>query len=187
MPSARVKIVKHSGIKAPQFFAFLREWERRGERMVPFAIERKGRSFREMAAQWAFDETEAVRKKGFVPATLYFLVGGGGRVIGVLHFRHELNAKLRRHGGHIGYGIRPSERGKGYASQMLRMFLNRPRVRKWGQVLITCDDDNIPSYRTIERCGGRLWDKVRMEGRLARRYWVATGKYRAGRAAKDGE
>jgi predicted acetyltransferase/uncharacterized protein YdhG (YjbR/CyaY superfamily) len=178
LASGQYRLVKHSAIRAAQFFAFLREWERRGERMVPYVIDRKGRSFRQLAAQWAFDETEAVREKGFVPATLYFLVGRGGRIVGVLHFRHELNAKLRRHGGHIGYGIRPSERGKGYAALMLGMFLKRPRVRKLGRVLITCDDDNIPSYRTIERCGGRLWDKVRVEGNLSRRYWVATGKHR---------
>jgi hypothetical protein len=82
LPSARLKIVKVSGIKAPLFFAFLREWERRGERIVPYAIERKGRCFREMAAQRAFDETEEVREKGFVTATRYFLLGKGGRVIG---------------------------------------------------------------------------------------------------------
>lgn len=99
-------------------------------------------------------------------------------IIGVLHFRNGLNAKLRRHGGHIGYGIRPSERGKGYAAWMPGMFPARLRVGKLGRVLNTCDDDNIPTCRTIERCGGRLRDTVRAEGRLTRRYRVAAGKCR---------
>jgi uncharacterized protein YdhG (YjbR/CyaY superfamily) len=58
------------------------------------------------------------------------------------------------------------------------MFLKKTRVRKLRRVLLTCDDGNIPSYKTIERCGGKLLDKVKVKGRLTRRYWIATEKGR---------
>jgi predicted acetyltransferase len=174
MDSAPLSIVRYTEIREGQFLDFIREWEDGGEKGVPYVINRNGRSFGELAAQWVFDESEAVRRKGFVPATLYFLVEDGGRILGAIHLRHALNEKLLRHGGHIGYGIRPSERGKGYATKMLRMLLKDKRVRELKRVLLTCDDDNRASSKTIEQCGGVLWDTAVEDGQTVRRYWIDT-------------
>ena len=65
-------------------------------------------------------------------------------------------AHLEREGGHVGYDIRPSERNRGYGTEILRLTLEEARVRNIVPILVTCDDDNIASIRVIEKNGGRL-------------------------------
>lgn len=110
--------------------------------------------------------------EGFVPATLFWIVDdlAPDRVLGSLHLRHQLNAFLLEEGGHIGYGVRPSARGRGVATNALREAVAYAGSLGIDRVLVTCDDDNAPSRRTIERCGGVLED-VR-HGKL--RYWITT-------------
>lgn len=110
--------------------------------------------------------------EGLVPATLFWIVDADepGRVLGSLQLRHELNAYLLEEGGHIGYGVRPSARGRGVATAALAASVEYAgRDLGLDRVLVTCDDDNAPSRRTIERCGGVLED-VRGD---KRRYWIA--------------
>jgi predicted acetyltransferase len=109
----------------------------------------------------------------FVPNS--FLVGVvGDKIVGRLSLRHELNDFLRRIGGHIGYGVVASERRKGYATQMLRLSLPYARALGLQRVLVTCDDDNIGSMRTIENCGGVFERVVPIEaGTSKRHYWIA--------------
>lgn len=110
--------------------------------------------------------------KGFVPATLFWIVDDvdPGRVLGSLQLRHELNDFLLQEGGHIGYGVRPSARGRGVASAALAAAVTYAGAELGlDRVLVTCDDDNDASRRTIERNGGVLED-VRGD---KRRYWIA--------------
>lgn len=115
---------------------------------------------------------ETPRPAGYVPATTLWWVSDDG-YLGRLAIRHRLTPALREVGGHIGYDIRPSARRLGHATAMLREAL--PIARKLGidQALITCDTDNIASWKVIERNGGALED-VR-DG--IRRYWVPTSPW----------
>lgn len=109
-----------------------------------------------------------------VPHT--FLVGEvDGELVGRVSVRHALNDHLRTVGGHIGYGVRPAFRGRGYATALLRTGLAVAAAQGIRRALVTCDDDNVPSARAIERCGGVLESVVTHEGGRKRRYWVATG------------
>ena len=63
---------------------------------------------------------------------------------------------LKRHGGHIGYGIRPAERKKGYGRQQLLLILDLAGRMGMSKVMISCDKDNIASGRTAMSCGGVL-------------------------------
>lgn len=91
--------------------------------------------------------------EGHVPAS--FLVAiVDGEIIGRLSLRHELNDFLRLYGGHIGYGVIPSQRNKGYATEMLRQGLERAASLGIKRVLISCDTDNLASRRVIEKNGG---------------------------------
>ena len=110
---------------------------------------------------------------GHVPASRWWLVRGG-RVIGSVSFRHRLTESLRDHGGHIGYGVRPSERGKGCAAAMLAMTLEKVRAFGLRRVLVTCLADNPASARVIEKCGGVLDSEgiSRANGQVMRRYWI---------------
>jgi predicted acetyltransferase len=92
--------------------------------------------------------------------------------LGAISLRHELNDFLYDAGGHIGYGIRPSARGRGVATWAVAAVLDEARKLGLERVLITCDDSNVASARTIERSGGVLEDTRTTSLGLTRRYWV---------------
>jgi predicted acetyltransferase len=112
---------------------------------------------------------------GWVPAT--FLVAEvDGQVVGRVSIRHDLNAHLAQFGGHIGYGVRPGSRRRGYATDILRQSLAVAASIGLDRVLVTCDVDNLGSATVIERCGGVLENVVPgPDGSGSTcRYWVKT-------------
>jgi predicted acetyltransferase len=78
-------------------------------------------------------------------------------------------------GGHIGYGIRPSERRKGYATQILSLALEKTKVLGINKVLVVCDTNNIGSRKTIISNGG-VPDKdyIEQDGNIISRFWIET-------------
>ncbi|MHB1392498.1 MAG: GNAT family N-acetyltransferase [Clostridia bacterium] len=104
---------------------------------------------------------------GYVPQTIYWLYIDS-KPVGIGKFRHYLNDALRVHGGHIGYCIRPTERGKGYGSIILRELLKEAKAKAFDEALITCDATNIPSRRVIEGNNGEL-ESIK-EGEC--KYWI---------------
>ena len=97
-----------------------------------------------------------------------------GEIVGRASIRHELNDHLLVVGGHIGYGVLSRHRRRGMATEILRQSLVVVRASGVGDVLVTCDDDNVGSARTIERCGGVLESTVADPGggTDVRRYWI---------------
>ncbi|MBC7959878.1 MAG: GNAT family N-acetyltransferase [Vallitaleaceae bacterium] len=166
------KIVKHNEVSEAQYTSYIAEWESTGELIVPYATMRKNLSFSQIQDKWAESETKRAYQQGFVPSTLYFMVDGQGRILGAIHFRHELNKNLLNNGGHIGYGIRPSERRKGYSKLMLTQMLKMIKAKGYDKVLITCDEDNVASAKTIEACNGIFSDRIESDGEWTRRYWI---------------
>lgn len=107
-----------------------------------------------------------------VPATLFFVMDGE-RILGGIQIRHSIDSpNLREYGGHIGYGIRPSERRKGYATEMLRLALIEARKLWLDRVMLGCYDDNIGSYKTIEKNGWIFERYTEVEGKKSRVYWI---------------
>lgn len=92
--------------------------------------------------------------------------------MGAVNIRHYLNDKLFETGGHIGDGIRPSERRKGYATAMIGLALEECRKLGIDRVLICCDKDNIGSVKSIQRNGGVLENEVEENGNIVQRYWI---------------
>lgn len=112
---------------------------------------------------------------GYVPDTSFFAFNSSAQIVGRISIRHRLNDFLLRIGGHIGYGVLPEFRRRGYASEMLKRSL--PFCRKelgLNKVLLTCDDDNLGSIRTIENNGGVLENTITDSGLRTpkRRYWI---------------
>lgn len=90
-----------------------------------------------------------------VPQTTYWLYIAGYPV-GYGKLRHYLNENLKRHGGHIGYVVRPSCRGKGYGKRMLQNLLKEASCLGIQDVLLTCNEDNAASRKIIESNDGVL-------------------------------
>ena len=109
-----------------------------------------------------------------VPDSVFFLLDEDrDRLLGAVNIRHYLNESLLKEGGHIGDGIRPSERRKGYATEMIRLALIECKKMGIDKVLMTCDKDNIGSARSIVKNGGVLENEfVNSDGDAEQRYWI---------------
>lgn len=110
---------------------------------------------------------------GRVPDTTLFCLDRDRNIfVGAVNIRHYLNEGLLQTGGHIGDGIRPSERRKGYATAMIRLALEECRKLGIDRVLMCCDKDNIGSAKSIINNGGVLENEVMEDGHLEQRYWI---------------
>lgn len=114
----------------------------------------------------------------FVPSTTYFLIRkDDNKIIGMIDLRHELNEYLAKIGGHIGYGIRPLERRKGYAKIQLYLCLIKAKELGLEKVMISCDKTNIASAKTIEALGGIFKSKEKTEkDKISKIYWIDVNK-----------
>lgn len=112
-------------------------------------------------------------QSGLVPDTTLFCLDRDRNIfVGAVNIRHYLNDGLLRTGGHIGDGIRPSERRKGYATAMIALALEECRRLGIRRVLMCCDRDNIGSAKSIIRNGGVLENEVEEDGHITQRYWI---------------
>ena len=82
-----------------------------------------------------------------------------GEIVGRISLRHELNEFLKIAGGHIGYIVRPSARRKGFASEMLRKVIVTEKAKSISSLLVTCDEGNVGSEKTILK-GGFALEKI---------------------------
>jgi predicted acetyltransferase len=108
----------------------------------------------------------------WVPSS-FLLADVDGEIVGRSSIRHRLNDFLAHEGGHIGYGVLPEHRRRGYATEILRQSLQVAAEHGVDRALVTCDDDNVGSATVIERCGG-VFDShiVGENGVRMRRYWI---------------
>ncbi len=111
---------------------------------------------------------------GKVPDSVFFLLDNEkNKLLGAVNIRHYLNEFLLKEGGHIGLGIRPSERRKGYATKMIALALIECKKLGINKVLITCDKSNIGSAKSILKNGGILENEfVNSDGEIEQRYWI---------------
>ena len=111
---------------------------------------------------------------GRVPDSVYFLLDTEqNRLLGAVNIRHYLNESLLKDGGHIGDGIRPSERRKGYGAKIIELALLECKKLGIKKVLIVCDKDNIASAKSIIKNGGVLENEIIGDnGTIEQRYWI---------------
>jgi predicted acetyltransferase len=112
-----------------------------------------------------------------VPMDSYF-IEEKGRILGELYIRHRLSPQLEQIGGHVGYKVRPSCRGRGVATAALRLALRQLGGMGIERALVTCNANNDASARVIQKCGGiRIADTLTQDG-AEWRYWIATAPVR---------
>jgi predicted acetyltransferase len=108
----------------------------------------------------------------WVTGSVYFAIVDD-KIVGTIAIRHYLNDDLLDSGGHIGYGIRPSERRKGYGAKMLALALEKCPEFHIERALVTCDRDNIASAKTAMKNGGVFESEfTEDDGNIVRRYWI---------------
>lgn len=124
------------------------------------------------------ERLKAMYGEGYVPSEVYLAVRkSDGRVVGIIDYRTCLSDFLLKFGGSIGYSVRPSERRKGYAKEMLGLLLERCREAGVEKVLVCCDRYNDASAKTIVRNGGVPENEVTDTAGLTKsgiiqRYWI---------------
>jgi predicted acetyltransferase len=160
--------------RAESYRSLVEEFLERGEDLVPFPL-----SFPHADFDAFLDRLDACSRgeglpDGFVPHSTFWLVRDE-EVVGVSNLRHTLTDALRREGGHIGYGVRPSARRSGFATELLRCTLIESRRLGIARALVTCAKENVASARTILSNGGVLVSEELLpdEGFVVQRYEIA--------------
>jgi predicted acetyltransferase len=128
-----------------------------------------------------YSDKETVQPEWVTGSVFFSVRESDNKIIGIIDIRHYLNDFLSKYGGHIGYAVRPSERRKGYATEMLRLALGYCRNLGLDKVMLGCYKDNLPSVRTIEKCGGILEKEIPyfdgrpayFDGKPVLVYWIS--------------
>ena len=167
-----LKLVKLEETYMPQMADMMDEWSASGERIVPYVLT-KADYHRYQDYVESLEVTS--EGNGLVPDSTYFCLDDDRDMfLGAVNIRHKLNEKLLLNGGHIGDGIRPSERGKGYGTKMIAMALEKCRELGIDRVLMVCDRNNAASARTIVKNGGVMENEIEVDGVMEQRYWIDT-------------
>ena len=155
-----------------EWFEIVEEIKQAGERITPYSLHADVENYDEYLER-TNHVSKGINLNGKVPADTFFLVKAGEkRILGAINIRYELNPYLFNYGGHIGYGIRPTERQKGYATEMLKLALEHCREKGLDRVLITCNKNNIASANTMIKNGGKLENEVWDNDHFVQRYWI---------------
>ena len=166
-----IKLVKLSKVYQKQLDDMMEEWLAVEQDFSPWAIRKN--DYRDF--DYYLENLERkVEQDGRVPDSVFFCLDVDLDIfVGAVNIRHYLNESLLFTGGHIGDGIRPSQRRKGYATAMIGLALEECKKLGIHRVLMTCDKDNIGSAKSIRNNGGVLENEVVNEdGVLEQRYWI---------------
>lgn len=166
----KLKLVKASIEYCNQIKSMLDEWNATGEKIIPYTIRRLDyNDFEYYCNNLEVKDT----CEGLVPDSTFFCLDEERNiVVGAVNIRHYLNEALLLNGGHIGDGVRPSERRKGIATKMISLALDECRKLGIEKVLMVCDKSNIGSAKSIRNNGGVLENEVVVDGVVQQRYWI---------------
>ena len=166
----KLSLVKLSEEYKRHLNEMMEEWYATGENIIPYVIRRN--DYKDF--EYYMDNLEVKEgTENLVPDSTFFCLDEDRDIfVGAVNIRHYLNEALLRDGGHIGDGVRPSERRKGIATKMIGLALDECRKLGIDRVLMVCDKDNIGSAKSIINNGGVLENEITVEGVVEQRYWI---------------
>lgn len=166
----KLKLVKLEPQYRRHLNEMMEEWYKSGEKIVPYAIRKN--DYRDF--DYYLENLEIKEEiDGKVPDTTFFYLDEDRDIfVGAVNIRHYLTAEMLVNAGHIGDGVRPSERRKGIATKMIGLALEECRKLGIYRVLMVCDRKNIGSARSIVNNGGILENEVHMAGVTEQRCWI---------------
>lgn len=155
----------------------MKEWVESNTQIAPWFLDTPFKTIEEFAKLvQKLDEYEnANQDKEFCSTTSYFVVDENDKLIGAASLRHYLTIKGLNSWGHIGYGVRPTERKKGYGTEILRLVLKEAKNKKIYSVLIGAHKSNVGSCKVIENCNGILENTITDpddSNEQINRYWI---------------
>ncbi len=147
-PVDKIKLIAPSKEMRNRVMAFREAFLSRGEKIHGgWSLEHYGEPFDEWLAGLK------TTPDNFVPSTTYMAVRlSDNAIVGIVNIRHYLTDAIY-HNGHIGYSVHPSERRRGYGTEILRLALIKAEQLGIMETVVTCNDDNRSSRRVIERNG----------------------------------
>ncbi len=150
------------------------EFEERNEKIIPYGLKLDCVDYDDYLQFTIENHNDMNIPQNYVPSSTYFLMDKNqDKILGAVNIRHRLNESLLNIGGHVGYGLAPSERKKGYAPTMLALALDLCLSLGITRALVTCNESNTPSSRTIRKNGGVLESLFPDEdGTIVERYWI---------------
>ena len=169
-----IELVRPNRSLRESYRALVAEFEALQEKLVPFVLGFEHYDFDAFLARLEDCARGVNLPKGFVAHSTFWLVRDQTMVVGVSNIRHALTDALRREGGNIGYGIRPSVRRQGLGIAILRQSLRSASGIGLSRVLVTCAKTNVGSMKSILRNGGILESEEYLPDRneVVQRYWI---------------
>lgn len=167
----KLRLVKASKEYQRQITEMMDEWNGTGEKIIPYAIRRL--DYHDFEYYCENLEVPENNDLGLVPDSTFFCYDEErDLIVGAVNIRHYLNESLLLNGGHIGDGVRPSERRKGIGTAMVGLALEECLKLGIDKVLMVCDKENIGSAKTIINNGGVLQNEIVEDGVEEQRYWI---------------
>lgn len=166
----KLKLIKATNQYYRQIKDMLDEWNATGEKIIPYAIRRI--DYHDFEFYCENLEVKDARDRLVPDSTFFCLDEERNVVVGAVNIRHYLNETLLLNGGHIGDGVRPSERRKGIATKMIALALDECRKLGIEKVLMVCDKENVGSAKSIQNNGGILENEIEVDGIIEQRYWI---------------
>ena len=169
-----MKLVTPSLHYQESYIQMISEYSEHNEPLIPFVLAEDYGDFPLMVNKLDAYSRGQLIPKGFIAHSSFWLIDENERVVGCSNLRHKLNKHLLVLGGHIGFGIRPSERQKGYAKLILELTLSKAKNKCINNVLLTVDKDNLGSVKAIQYNKGVLTSEKEVSGQnsLIQYYWI---------------